>query len=263
YTSEYAFNRAFTRARRISPGRYRTGSRGAIGGDGLPVFGVGEVETASGVPFRALVAVSRDAARIPEHPGQVQQVPRHERGVAVGEVVGRAAGAGIEVGRPRAGLADPAGVGLRRDGVAEVLQAVQDVHGAVLDAVLVAGDQAAAHPAVVGVLAGVVEQVRVAVEALDHLLGHRTVVAQPDRARDHQDVGGQHLGIQPRPCVAGRAVFGHIRPHPGRDVMVDGPDRLGAHALLTHDSGADLYQPLGVAELGRRLQRAVDEQGVQ
>jgi hypothetical protein len=47
-----------------------------------------------------------------------------------------------------------------------VLQRVEDVHGAVLDAVLVAGDQAAADAAVVGVLAGVVEQVRVAVQPL-------------------------------------------------------------------------------------------------
>jgi hypothetical protein len=51
-----------------------------------------------------------------------------------------------------------AGVGLGRDGVAQVLEAVEDVHRAVLDAVLVAGDQAAADPPVVGVLAGVVEQ---------------------------------------------------------------------------------------------------------
>jgi len=36
YTSEYAFNRAFTRARRIPPGRYRTQSRGQAGhGGGL------------------------------------------------------------------------------------------------------------------------------------------------------------------------------------------------------------------------------------
>ena len=90
------------------------------------------------------------------------QVPRHERGVAVGEVVLRPAGTRVEIGRTGPGLADPAGVGLRRDRVAEVLQAVQDVHRAVLHAVLVAGDQAAADPAVVGVLARVVEQMRAA-----------------------------------------------------------------------------------------------------
>ena len=61
---------------------------------------------------------------------------------------------------PGPGLADPAGVGLRRDHVAEVLQRVEDVHRAVLDAVLVAGDEAAADASVVGVLAVVVEQMR-------------------------------------------------------------------------------------------------------
>src|SRR6516164_4741563 len=88
----------------------------------LAVFGILEIEAASGVPFRALVAVGGDAAGVFEHPGQVQQVPGHERGVAVGEVVVRAARTRIEVGRTRAGLADPAGVGLRRNRVTQVLK---------------------------------------------------------------------------------------------------------------------------------------------
>ena len=152
------------------------------GWGGSAVLGVGEVEAAAGVPLRALVAVGRDAARVLEHAGEVQQVPGHERGVAVGEVVLRPARAGIEVGRPGPGLADPAGVGLGRDDVAEVLQRVEDVHRAVLDAVLVAGDEAAADAPVVGVLAVLVQQVRVAVQALDHLRAHRRLLTEPDRA---------------------------------------------------------------------------------
>src|SRR6266581_7154177 len=213
------------------------------------VFGVVEVVTAARVPAGTLVAVGRDAAGVLEHPGQVQHVPGHERGVAVGEVVLRAAGAGIQVGGSRPGLADPSGVGLRRDGVSQVLQAVQDVHGAVLDAVLVPGDVAAADPAVVGVLPGVVEQVRAGVEPLDDPLGDRAVVAEPDRARDHQDVRVQDLGVQRRPGVRGRAMLGHVRPHPGRDVMVDGPDRLHPDAVFAHDRGAQVHQSLGVTEL--------------
>ena len=103
---------------------------------------------------------------------------------------------------PGPGLADPARVGLRRDHVAEVLQRVEDVHRAVLDAVLVAGDQAAADPAVVGVLAGVVEQVAVAVEALDDLGAHRRLLAQPDRRAEHEDVRGHHLLEDRGPVVA-------------------------------------------------------------
>src|SRR3546814_15686802 len=58
---------------------------------GSAVLGVGEVEAAAGVPRGALVAVGRDAAFVLEDAGHVQQVPRHERDVAVGEVVLRAA----------------------------------------------------------------------------------------------------------------------------------------------------------------------------
>jgi hypothetical protein len=77
------------------------------------------------------------------------------------------------------------------DGVAEVLEAVQQVHGAVLDPVLVAGEQASGHPAVVGVLAGVIEQAGAGVQPLDDPLGDRAVVAQPVRPAQHQDVGRQ------------------------------------------------------------------------
>jgi hypothetical protein len=168
---------------------------------------------------------------------------------AVGEVVFRSARAGIEVGRARARLADPAGVGLRRDGVSEVLEAVQDVHRAVLDAVLVSGDQAAADPAGKGVLACVVEEVGAAVQPFDHSLGDGAVVAEPYRAGDHKDVGGQHLLVEPWPGVGSGTVLGHVRPHPGGDVMIDGPDRFQLDTLLAHDPGADIDQPLGVAEL--------------
>ena len=61
-----------------------------------------------------------------------------------------------------------------------------------LHAVLVAGDEAAADAAVVGVLAVVVEQVAVAVQPLDHLRADRRLLAQPDRREEHEDVGGHH-----------------------------------------------------------------------
>ena len=141
--------------------------------------------------------------------------------VAVGEVVLRAAGALVEVGGAGAGLADPAGVGLRRDRVAEVLERVEDVHRAVLDAVLVAGHQAAADAAVVGVLAGVVEQVRVAVEALDDLGRDRGLLAEPDRHPEDEDVGGHHPLEDRRPLVALPAVLGHVGPDAGGDLVVD------------------------------------------
>src|SRR4051794_22901589 len=76
------------------------------------VLRIGKVEPAAGIPFRALVAVGWDPSPVPHHPRHVEQVPRHERGVAIGEVVLRTARAGVQIGRTRASLADPPGVGL-------------------------------------------------------------------------------------------------------------------------------------------------------
>src|SRR5215208_5690756 len=76
------------------------------------VFGVLVVEPAARVPLRALVPVCRHPAGVLEHLREVHEVPGHEGGVAVGEVVLRTATAGVQVRRPGAGLADPPGVGL-------------------------------------------------------------------------------------------------------------------------------------------------------
>jgi hypothetical protein len=170
----------------------------------------------------------------------------------------RAAGPRVQIGRAGPGRADPAGVRLRRDGVAQMLQAVQNIHRAVLDTVLVAGDQAAAGPAVVGILAGLVEQVRARVKPLDHLLHHRAVITEPDRPGQHQDAGGQHLLVNAGPVISSPAVLGHVRPHARGDVVVDGPDLVDPDALLRHDPCADVGQALGMAGLRRPFQSAVD-----
>src|SRR5690348_14050533 len=83
------------------------------------VLGVLEVEAAAGVPRGALVAVRWYAAGVADHPGEVQEVPRHERRVPVGEVVGGTAGALVQVRRAGPGLTDPSRIRLRRDDVAE------------------------------------------------------------------------------------------------------------------------------------------------
>src|ERR1700744_2682496 len=75
------------------------------------VLRVGEIEPGAGLPQALLVAVRRDAAGVMDHPRQVQQVPGEKRRVAVREVIVGAAEAGVEVARPRAGLAQPARVG--------------------------------------------------------------------------------------------------------------------------------------------------------
>src|ERR1700750_733840 len=78
------------------------------------VVRIREVEPAARVPGRPLIPVGGDPARVLEHPRDVEQVPGHEGGGPVGEVVHRAARALVEIGGAGAGLADPAGVGLRR-----------------------------------------------------------------------------------------------------------------------------------------------------
>ena len=54
--------------------------------------------------------------------------------------------------------ADPPGVRLRGDRVAQVLEAVEDVHRTVFDAIFVPGDQAASNAAVVRILLFLVEE---------------------------------------------------------------------------------------------------------
>ena len=72
----------------------------------------------------------------------------------------------VPVARSRTRLPDPSGVGMWRDAVADVLEAVEDVGRGVLDAVLVARDQAPTNPAVVQPLTFVVELTGVGVEPL-------------------------------------------------------------------------------------------------
>ena len=104
----------------------------SIGRSPSAILRVWVVEAAARIPGGALVAMDRDPARILQHACQVQEIPRHEGGVAIGEIVFKPARALVEVGRAWTGLADPPGVGLRRNDVAQVLERIQDVHGAVL-----------------------------------------------------------------------------------------------------------------------------------
>ena len=169
---------------------------------------------------------------------------------------------GVEVRRPGTGLADPAGVGVRRDRVADVLQRVEDVLGAVLDAVLVAGDQAAGHPAVEEVLALVVELAGQRVDPLDQLLGDAGVVAQPDRAGDDEDVAGQDARgrgrARRRSPSRARACRGRRRSRRrGRSAGA----RSTSTPCLRMIAGAGVDQPLGVARLRAALEGAVDEGG--
>src|SRR5680860_839171 len=221
--------------------------------------GLDEAEPLPLVPLASLVAVCRDATRPLDHLRRVHEVPGHEGRVAVGEIILGTARALVEIGRAGSDVPDPSRVGLRRDDVAQVLKAVEDVHGAVLDTVLVACDQRATDPAIEGVLTVFVELTRLCVETLDDLLGLAGVVAEPDRTSNNKDVGSLDPLPDDRRLVGGPPVLGHVGIDAGRDVMVDRPEHLDLNPLAAHQRGAHLDQPLGVGDLRRALQRAVEE----
>ena len=139
-----------------------------------------------------------------------------------------------------------------------MLQAVEKAHRRVLHAVLVAGDDDAGRLAVVDVLALVVEHAAHGIQPLDDLPGDGCVVAEPDRAAEHQDVGRLHLRPQLRPAVVIPAVRGHVRVDAGRQVVVDRADRGDLDALRAHQGDRPVEEALRVAHLRAALQRAVD-----
>jgi len=79
------------------------------------------IEAASGIPFGTLVAVCREAAGIDNHACHMHQIPGHECGVAIGEIIFRPTRIGIKIRRSRSGLAEPSRIRLRRYDVTQVL----------------------------------------------------------------------------------------------------------------------------------------------
>jgi hypothetical protein len=110
--------------------------------------------------------------------------------------------------------------------------------------------RAPADFAVVRVLSVLVEQVGIAVEALDQPGAHRRFFPQPDRAADDEDVGGLNLVVQRRPAVARRAVLGHVRIDTGGEIEIDRADEVDLDAVRLHDRHRELGEALGVRALG-------------
>jgi hypothetical protein len=65
--------------------------RGLMQASASSVRRIREIRPASGVPFRPLIAVCRNPSSIFYHAGHVQEIPSHERGIAIREIVFRAA----------------------------------------------------------------------------------------------------------------------------------------------------------------------------
>ena len=162
---------------------------------------------------------------------------------------------------PGSGLADPARVGLRRDRVAKVLERVEDVHRAVLDAVLVAGHETAADPAVVARTA------RRRSAGASCRRGARSPGCRPTSSRRARSPCRARGCRRPSPARRSR---GHSsRSQPCSVMSGQTPvaiswsiARIAVHrdVVAAHDLHRDVHQPLGVRQLGAPLQRAVDEE---
>jgi hypothetical protein len=57
----------------------------------------------------------------------------------------------------------------------------------------------------------------------------------PSQIGVHSTLGCAHLLEQLRPLVMVPAVLGHVGPHAGCDVVIEGPDQLDLHTLAAHD----------------------------
>ena len=57
------------------------------------------------------------------------------------------------------------------------------------------------------------------------------------------------------------ALGGHVGPDARRDHVVDGADQVDLHADSLQHPARDRQQPVGLARLGRALERAVEHDG--
>src|SRR6185436_7935654 len=128
----------------------------------------------------------------------------------VGKVTFWAARPFVQITWPRANGANPAGIGLGGNGVAEVLQAIQHIHGTMFDSVFVAGNQTAADFAIVGILPCLVQKTRVGVQPLNYFFGLAAIVAQPNRPSNDQNVSVHNFFVNLWPLVNLGSVFTHI-----------------------------------------------------
>lgn len=95
------------------------------------------------------------------------------------------------------------------------------------------------------------------VQSLDRSLGQRRVVSPPDRGREDDDVGGEHLLEYPRPFVA----LAHVVLRARLDHILDEANDFALDVVLSKFLGNDLGQDLGVRKLAAlRLERAEQEE---
>ena len=130
------------------------------------------IESATRVPLGALIAMCWNPACILDHSRKVEQIPGHECGVAIGEIILGPSRSGIQIRGSRSCRSQPVGIRLRRDDVAEMLEGIENVHGTVLGSVFVACNQTTPDTTVIDVLSIVSEIPRIGIESFDGFRTH-------------------------------------------------------------------------------------------
>ncbi len=100
-----------------------------------------------------------------------------------------------------------------------------------LDAVFIAGHDAATDLAIENVLALVVGLTRVGVEPLDQALADAGFLAKPDGRADQENIGGLNLLPDIRPIILVGAVFGHVGEHARGDIVIDQANSFARYAI--------------------------------
>src|SRR5690606_5727694 len=111
-----------------------------------------------------------------------------------------------------------------------------------------------------GVLSLLVQLSRAPVQALRHPPADGRQLPEPDRSREDEDVGGHHLLLNARPVVARPAVLPHVGIDARSDLVVHRTQHVHRDAVLAEDRRGHVDEPLGVGQLGRPLERAVQKE---
>ena len=115
-----------------------------------------------------------------------------------------------------------------------------------LGTVFIAGDHATGRAAVVDRLSLCIGLAGVAVQALDEAATNRTLLTQPDRRADDENIRAKDLLMQLRPVVLLEAMFTHIRVDAGRQRQIDGSQHVGTDAVAAHHVLGYAHQAFGV-----------------
>ncbi len=129
-----------------------------------------------------------------------------------------------------------------------MLEGIENVHGAVLDPILIARENTPAYLAVIEILAFLVELSALRVETLDDSSGYRTFLSQPYRAANDENVCFIDFLVQLWPVVFVPTLLCHVRPHSCGDVIVNGSQHFCCDLVFLHDHHGESHESFRMGE---------------